>query len=80
MTTIVNIGQRKFTIQSEQGPCDLAPSKEVKVKREQADLLIQSFPKEIKLKHEEHVKVEALMVEEVEPVKEAESKKAKHKK
>ena len=70
MITIVNIGQRKFTIIGEQGPCALAPLQEMKVKRAYADELIASFPKEIKFAHEpvSHV---AAVVQEEKPEQEA---------
>lgn len=67
MITIVNIGQRKFTIIGEQGPCALAPSQEMKVKRAYADELVRSFPKEIKFAHEPVSHKAAFVQEEIKP-------------
>lgn len=81
MITIVNVGKRKFTIMGEQGSQDLAPSREVKVKKDHGESLAASFPQEIKIKHEEHVKVEIKEVkEEVKPEAPKEVKKGNGKK
>ena len=70
MITIVNVGQRKFTIIGEQGPCALAPLQEMKVKRAYADELIASFSKEIKFAHQPVSNAVAISLEE-KPVQES---------
>ena len=73
MITIVNISKRTFTINDEQGVKSLAPLCEMKVKKEQAEILVSSFKSEIKIKHEEIAPIEPVI-----PV--VEIKKGKHKK
>jgi hypothetical protein len=53
MITIVNVGQSKFTIKDGQEVKSLAPLKEMKVHKEVGMLLVNSFPREIKIVKEE---------------------------